>query len=387
MNALIARVCPCSLTGLTVAVLLAGVSLPLPAIGGDLTIKPVFTVGVGYDSNVFFQPSDPSDDYFGGVGVRVPAQYKIGPHSGLDAGYFAGGEWYRDLTELDRFPTRQSASIQYRYSDRKLTWGLGGSYSESQRPEEVFPESGVQFGRSQARSVGGNAFVDRKLTRRDNLALTYDYGRSLYLGDERSDSHTGTVTLGREFSRDSRLEVRYLVQYYAFHTDDGRDTSQAATVGWSKGLGSKTSLHLQAGARFGGGSTNPEAQASLTRQWRRSSLTASYSRTRTFVPGVAVRFADTDSASLAFTRQTRSFQFAVSPSYYRSRAEGRDFESFHGMVNTVYMFKRWLGVGANYLYTDQRPVEPRGEATSRHLARAALVVAPWGSSTGPQGLR
>ena len=384
MNALTARVSRRPATGLAAAGLVVGVLLPLPSSGGDLTVKPVFAVGVGYDSNVFVQPSDPSDDYFGSVGVRVPAQYKIGPHSGLDADYLAGGEWYQDLTELDKFPTRQSASIEYRYSARKLTWGLGGSYSESQRPEDVFPESGVQFGRGRASSVGGNAHIDRKLTRRDSLALTYNYGRSLYLEDERADSHLGTVTLAREFSHDSRLDVRYLVQYYVFQTDEGRDTSQAATVGWSKGLATNTSLRLRAGARFEGGSTSPEVEAALTRVWHRSSLTASYSRTRTFVP-TGVRFADTDWASLAFTHQTRALRLTVSPSYYRSRDEGRDYDSFHGTVSTVYMVKRWLGIGANYGYNYQRPVKPVGEATSHHFGRVGLVVAPWGT-TGVPGL-
>jgi hypothetical protein len=362
-----------------------GLWAPPSSGASDLSVRPIFATGVGYDSNVFLQPSGPTDDYFGTAAVQVPVAYKIGPRSGLTGNYLGVGEWYRDLTQLDKFPTRQSASVGYRYnSGRKLALGLGGSYSESQRPEEVFPESGVQFGRGRARSVGGNAFLDRKLTRRDSLGLTYSYGRSLYLEDERADSHTGTVTLGRELSHDSRLDVRYLVQHYAFHTDDGRDTSQAATVGWSKGLTSKTSLRLRAGARFVGGSTSPEAEASLTHGWRRSSLTASYSRTRTFVPA-GVRFADTDWASLAFTRHTRSFLFTVSPSYYRSRADGRDFDSFHGTANTVYMVKRWLGLGATYLYTNQRQVEPAGEATSRHLARVGFVVSPW-AGPEPQGL-
>ncbi len=365
--------------------LVVGLGASRGASGGDLSVKPVIAAGVGYDSNVFDQASDVSDDYLGTLGVRVPVEYKMGSHATLTGSYLGVQEWYRQLTQLDTFPARQLASATYLYnSGRKLTVGLGGTYSESRRPEEVFPQSGVQFGRSLARSVGGNAFLDRKLTRRDDLELNYNYGRSLYLEDERADSHTGMATLGRQFSQSFRLDVRYLVEYYTFPVDGGNDTSQAATLGWSQKVSRTISLKLRAGGRFVAGTTKPELEASLTREWRQSTLTASYNRTRTFVP-TSEHFADTDSAGLAFNHAGRALGFSASSDYYRSRSETQEYESFRGRVDTVYMLEHWLGLGVSYLYTHQRPMDSVGLATKRHLARVGFVVSPWGR-TEPRGL-
>jgi Putative beta-barrel porin 2 len=374
-------------TGIVPVWFLLGLGSAHLAGAGDFSVKPILSAGVGYDSNIFYQPSDPTDDYFGSVAVRVPVEYKISPHSGLTASYLGSGEWYRDLTQLDRFPTRQLGSLDYSYgSGRSLSLGLGGFYSESQRAEDVFPESGVQFRRGRARSAGGRASLSRKLTRREDLALTYNYGRSLYQDDQRADSHTGTASIARRISHDSRLDVRYLVQRYSFAADAGRDTSQSVTAGWSQRLWRNNSLKLRAGGRFVGGTTRPELEASLAHEWRRSTLTASYSRTRTFVP-TSDRFGDTDRADLAFTHQTRSFRFVASSAYYRTRSEARDtdYESVVGRVDAVYMMTRWLGLGATYRYTYQRPKEAAAIATTRHVGQFGFVVAPWGAQE-PHGL-
>jgi hypothetical protein len=363
---------------------LSALAAKVGAEGGDVSLKPVFFVGAGYDSNILIEPSDPESGYFGSLGAQIPFQYKIGPHSSLSANYFVLGQWYRDLRELDNFPEQQTASLGYQYQGRAWQLGLNGSYADSLQAADVFPVSGLAQGRQRVRSGGGGLNLGRKLGQFGSLAVTYHYSRSLY-SDQSTNLNEASLTLGRQFGRQTTLDVRYDIQRYAF-VDDTSDTWNTITGGWTQNFSPRTVFSLRAGARILGDSTKPDVNASLSQTWRRVSLSLSYAKTYSFVPE-AVRFTDVDSISLSLVYQGRALRLTLGTGYYRNRAEGQTANTYRGTFDLVYSFNRWLGIAATYFYTFQNEVETDQNDIRRQVARVNLVLSPWsprGVATPPR---
>lgn len=362
--------------------------LPAPLAAGQLSFKPVFTLEAAYDTNVFFTADDPQNDYFGSVGLDFPLEYRGSSRSSISLRYFAAGERYRELTQLDDFPIRQNASLAYSYApQRGWSLGLNGGYSESQRPEDVFPATGLDLGRRKSQSASGGASLGRTLGQYGKLDLGYSYSRALYLENETTDYQSGYASLGRSFGGRTRLDARYLYDRYGFE-DGTSDASHAATLGLTHSFSPRTSLSLRGGMRFAAGETNPEAEAALTHTWPRGSISLSYSHTRAFAPvrGGATSLSEVDRGGLSLSFQGRRHRVSLSPGYYRNRAETFESETWRGSFDAVYMVKWWLGLGAGYAYTFQRRLDEPRDETERHVGRVGLVIAPW-NVKDVQGLR
>ena len=359
--------------------------------------RPVFTLGGGYDSNAIFTPGDRSPgDFFGGVGVRAPLTGKLSERSSLSANYAATGEIYQDLHDLDRFPSSQNASLGWSYTSQGSNASLGATYSESRRPEDVFPQSGLGFLRGRARNLGANAGVGHRLGERGTFDLAYAYSRPIYetadTFEQRAEGHSATANLGRSLSATSTVGVRYQYQLY-LREDDPRDQSHVVGLALTRGFGRATRLSLFGGARFAGGETRPDGSISLSHAWRSSQLAATYTKSRSYIPTTG-GFSDTDNAGLTYSLTPRRFRLSFSAGYARNHFEeetdvlglGRDFDSYRGVLDTVYMLSRWLGLGATYQYIWQRSGNTDFDNRKRHLAQAGVVITPWNDKE-VQGLR
>jgi hypothetical protein len=366
---------PGRVAGLVAAALLAAAS----ASAGPFSLKPVFTLGAVYDSNVFFTDEDPQDDYFGSVVIDLPLEYKASPRSSLSARYLIGGEWYRTLKQLDNFPTRQDASLRYSYAPtRGWSFGLNGNYAESQRTQDVFPTSGVDLGRRKTETASGGASLGRTLGASGKLDLAYTYSRALYFEDETTGYHTGSATLGKQFGKRTKLDLRYVYDLYRFE-DDTSGTTHVGTFGLTHSFSSRTTLSLRGGMRFGGDDTSPEADVSLNHAWRRGSFSLFYGHTLSFVPvrGGQSSLSEVDRAGLGLNFQDRRYTVSFSGNYYRNRTDTFKTDTYRGSVNAVYLLKYWFGLGAAYEYSYQRLLsEPRADS-ERHMAQVGFVISPW----------
>ena len=360
------------------------------------TFRPVFSLGAGYDSNaVYVSGASSPGDYFGGLGVRAPLSGRLSQRTTISANYAINGEWYQDLETLNTFPSSQSAALSWSYADGEVTtFSLGGRYSMSRRPEEVFPDSGLAYLRGKTENLGGYTNFGRRLSERTRLTLGYNYERPLFEPTEgferQAQGHTGTASLGRDLKPGSSLAVRYKYQLYE-RPDLPRDESHVVGLAYTHAFGRSTTFSLFGGARFASGEVRPDAAASLGHAWRSSQITASYAKNRNYIPTTGT-FSDTDNAGLTYSFSQRRFRLTLFAGYSRNRFEdeffglNRDLDSYRGSLDTVYMIKHWLGLGATYQYNWQRSGDTDFDNRSRHLVQAGLVVAPW-SGTEAQGLR
>ena len=361
------------------------------------TFRPVFTLGAGYDSNALFAPGDNAPgDAFAAVGVRAPLTGKLSQRSTLTANYGLGGEFYQDLKNLDRFPSSQEASLGWSYTSPRSNALLGASYTESRRPEDVFPQSGLGFVRGTARNATANAGVGHKLSERTKLDLGYMYSRPFYETiagvPQEAQGHYATANLARVRNERNQIGLRYQYQLY-LRTDQPRDESHIVGLAFNKGFGRSTNLSLFGGARFAGGEVKPDATLTLGHAWRSSQLGIAYSKGRTYIPTTG-GFSDTDNASLNYTLGRKRFRFTLVGGYARNRLEeavdrlgrGNDFESFRGTADAAYKLRGWLGLGATYQYLYQRSENTNFGDRRRNLVQLGLVVTPWSGKDVP-GLR
>jgi hypothetical protein len=345
---------------------------------------------VGYDSNIFLLADDPISDWYWNVTIDLPFRYKLSRRSTLSLGYRAEGEWYSEqTTQLDDQPSRQNAGLSYAYgAERGFTFGLRGNYNESQRPEDVFTESGVDFGRSRARTASAGTSVGHSLGPRGRLSLDYNYSRALYREDENNELHIASAVLGRQFSRRTRLDLRYAYSRYLFSEADVSDevtrNSQVATLGIGQSFGRGTTLSAIGGIRFTDGNTTPEASVSLSKSWRGGSVSIFYAHTQAFVPSSNANGAlsEVDSAGAGVSLVGRRHRVSLSPSYYRNRIGDFNTETFRGVFDFVYKLSRWLGLGGNYQYTYQESSDLLRDKAKRQVARFNIVISPWADRAG-----
>jgi hypothetical protein len=389
-----ARMSPCGLLVLSVALVSA-----VPASAQDWNFRPVFIVGMGYDSNVVFTQGDVSaGDYFGGLGLRAPLSGRLSQKGTLSVSYTARCEWYQDFKGLDSCPSRQTALLGWSYAaGEKTSLGLGAGYTESTRPEEVFPESGIDYRRGETRNLTANASLTRRLGLLTNFDLSYTYGRPFYTPvgelERRAESHRAQANLRRNLWRQGSASLRYIYQHY-LREDLPDDSSHVLGLGLTQGLGRSTTLRVAADARWINGEVRtrirPQGDITLGHSWRYSQISLSYSKYRNYEL-TTEGFTDTDSIGVSYSITLRLFRLGAFAGYSRNRLElrgdpvilGRSLDTYHGNLELVRMFTRWLGLGATYRYTWQSAQVQGLEPRKRHLAQVGLVIAPWSVEAEP----
>jgi hypothetical protein len=390
-----ARLRRCLLLALSVASVSA-----VPASAQGWNFRPVFFVGAAYDSNVVFTQGGAlsAGDYFGYVGLRAPLNRRLSEKTSLAASYSATCEWYQDLEGLDSCPSRQFASIRWSWvAGEKTTVGLGAGYSESRRPEEVFPESGIDYLRGTTRNASATANLSRRLGQQTTLGLTYGYGRQLYEPVEQLESpaqtHRAGANLSRPLWRQGTASLSYTYQLYVLE-DKPDDSSHGVGLSLSQGLGKSTTLSVAAHARWVNGELRtrirPQGDIRLGHSWRRSQISLSYSKYRSYEL-LTAGFTETDSIRVAYSITLRWFRLGADAGYSRNRLENPadpselvgTVESYHGRLNLVRMVTRWLGAAATYRYTWQTDRGQLLEPRKRHLVHVGLVISPWSVEAEP----
>jgi hypothetical protein len=358
------------------------------------TFRPVFSLSAGYNSNILYTPGDVSPaDYFGGLGMRAPITAKLSQRSTLLAGYGITGVFYKDRTQLDKFPNTQNAWLRWNYASPRSHFALGAYYNESRRPEDVFPETGLGYLRGKTTQAGANASFDHRLGERGQLSLGYGYTRPFYETgldyQQQAQGNFATAGLSRVLNDRSQVSVRYQYQLYV-QTAVPRNQWQTVGLAFTRGFGRGTNLSLFGGAQFAGGEVRPTADVSLGHAWRSSLLSVVYRKGRNYIPTTG-GFSETDWAGISYLVTPKRFRLSLSAGYARNNyaepvgpalGQTQDFDSFQGTVDTVYMLGRRLGLGGTYSYVWQRSGNTNFDDRRRHVALVGLVITPWNPPGG-----
>jgi hypothetical protein len=265
----------------------------------------------------------------------------------------------------------------------------------------VFPETGLGYLRGKTTQAGANISFGHRLGERGHLDFAYGYSRPYYqtglqTGPDYQQQAQGNVaiaSLGRVLNARSQLSVRYQYQLY-LQTTSPRNQWQVVGLAFTRGFGRGTNLSVFGGPQFAGGEVRPAVNVSLVHDWRFSQISVVYSKARNYIPTTG-GFSETDVAGISYSVTQRRFRLNLYAGYARNNYEdqpdpslgqGPDFDSYRGILDTVYMMGRRLGLGGIYQYTSQRSGNTNFDHRTRHAVQVGLVIAPWNAHEA-QGLR
>jgi hypothetical protein len=345
-------------------------------------------MGVGYDSNVFAETGGATEDGFGRFLLQVPVEYRPSQRLGLAGRYSNMGEAYQTLSELDNPQARSSALVGLRWSARERTVvRLDAIYGETNRPAELFTDSGLEFGREHTTSRTASGHVEQRLGAHSKLDLGYTY-RLGNLGSVQDAFHGVVGNVSRRFSSRTELGLGWSLERHVSETAD-QDDSAVVSAGWNQDLSRRWFLSLSVGARLRDSSEiRPEGRAILS--WSRGSWSAQarYARSQSFVPrptDLAGRLNTSDTVGLTLTHASRRLRLSLNPTYYWTRSSSLDIEVGRALGEVTFMANRWLGLSTAYSYQRQVGTQivgasPQDASGSRGIAVVGILIAPWNRS-------
>jgi hypothetical protein len=297
---------------------LTGAQAPASA-QGAFKLDPLFQTALVYDSNPTFTPSGGSADFITRVTPGLEARY-LRPQLTISTRYTFDMERFTEHAELTRVDARQHAGLDVSYR-KGLRWTLAANaeLSKTSAPGELAPQTGLAFGRADARRIASRASVTHRMTARTTGSIGYSLAADSLEGGFASRTHGASFALDHRTSARGTSHVAYRAQDFAF--GDSSVVSHTLAGGWNRSIGPHLSFSLSAGPRLTGRSFAPEASASLGYQDSARELSIAYTRSQTTIiglPGVA----DTQSVTSSAAWIGRSLQLRVAPAFYRSDLSG-----------------------------------------------------------------
>jgi hypothetical protein len=363
-----------------------------------LTWNPVLTAAGASDSNVFGVAGSAQSDRFATVIVDVPLSYKPSAHFELRARYLDAAEWYQKHPELKDSQARSQGQVGMLLEPRKGTQlRLDGNYGETNRPSEVFTDTGSEFRRARAKTWAGSTGLTQGLGEHTTLALNYAYRTGKVAGLE-DRMHSVNASLMHHFSRRTELGLSWLFERRLSEAQERFD-SNVVTAVWNQEVSPRLSLALAGGVRlsstpfYGDALAQPEGRADLT--WHRAhwQVRTTYAHTLGYAPraaSLAQRVGTTDTASWTVSFANRRWRLSAGPLFYWTRNDSLDVRALRVQAQTDLMLADWLGLSASYGYQQQNGTIGFGDAVqgadaSRSVGRVGITLAPW-NRNGAEGL-
>jgi hypothetical protein len=358
-----------------------------------LSWNPVVTAAGASDSNVFGQLGKGSADRYATFILDVPIDYKPGVRLGLRGRYLDAGEAYQRHSELTNAQARQQGQLGLLFAPRQRTkLHLDGSYGQTNRPSEVFSDTGIEFGRERTTDYLATAGLNQGLSSRSTLNFEGLY-RVSRIGNIEDRSQAASASLLRNFSRRTALGLNWRFERRSSETHERFDSNIASAI-WNQEVSSRLSFSVSAGARIASDAkTRPEGHADVF--WRRThwEVQASYGHTLGYVPqrsDLPQRLGSADSTALMVRLKNRHWRLTAGPSWFWTRNDSLDLRVVRVLTQVDLMVADWLGLSASYAYQRQNGTLSSGASTAdaystRSVGRVGIVLAPW-NRHGAEGL-
>jgi hypothetical protein len=261
----------------------------LPAPAGAQTgpyVAPSVSLAGIYDSNPFLSRTQREADFI----LRLSPGIEAGHASerlSFRGGYVQDAEAYARHPELDSSRARQYATTDIRYeSTPQSTLAANASYTETLRPGELSPETGLEFGRKRAQRVSVAPSLNYRFDPVSVGAAAYAYTHDKLDGGVDTDTHTATLGVDRRLSPRDKATFGYAFHRFVFGDLQVTD-AHTVTAGDTHELTPRTSATLSAGPRFSEGTIRPEISALLRHRLQKGEVSLSYLRTQATAIGLA----------------------------------------------------------------------------------------------------
>lgn len=248
------------------------------------SVTPSVSLSQRHDDNLFSRPEAPARDWVTGLRPGV----LFGGRSQrwlLEAFYGQEAERYADHPRLDTASARQEASLRWESrATRTLDATLSASYLQTTTASELYPASGLDFGRLPARRLQVTPTLAQRLSRNTTLLADLTATRDQIVGASTFDSAVTGIRVDHRISPRTRLTVRGQARWYEPGEGVGL-TSQLLAVGYRQEIGRGLEVSVDAGPRLSRGELGAEWLGSLHSRGRRAEWAIEWGQGETPVVG------------------------------------------------------------------------------------------------------
>jgi predicted porin len=356
-----------------------------------VAVDPSIAISQVHDDNLFYSDQNPVSDMMLRVRPALGLQFKA-PRWSATASYELDNNRYATSSALNDARARQQALIDIHYQAAPgLTFGLNGTYTDTDTPAELNIDTSLATSRIRARQVSLQPTARFQITPRISArASTVSTTEKLANGSE-TRAQFQTVGIDRRMSPRDLLTVDYEQARYIFDFNSKMGTTRTYTAraGWIHDVGPLTQLTLQGGPRITDGIAAPELLASLTHRWQFTSIALAAQQTQTTVLGY-FGTVETRNVHATFTyTPTRSFTAYAAPAVFRSAQHDLEARVVRIALGARYAFTPLVGIDVAYSFDSQHgTIDPLrvNSGFSHHMLSVGLISRwkdPLGSTTVP----
>ena len=331
-----------------------------------------------YDSNPFLSGTPHRE---GDFIVRLSPGVEAGHRServAFQGSYVQDAEAYARNPELDSSRARQHAAAGVRYeATRQSTMAANATYTETLRPGELSPQTGLEFGRKRAELVTVTPSLNHRFDPVAAGAAAYAYTRDKVDGGLSTDTHTVTLGYDRKLAQRDKATFGYVFQRFVFGDVQVTD-AHVVTAGGTHDFTPRTSATLSAGPRFSEGTTRAEVSALLRYRLQKGDVSLSYLRTQVTAIGVAGPVNVESIGAAAVHSPVESLEIRAGASMATSTRGGFEATAYRMNLEARRRLTPDVSLVGSYEYNLQRgTLEAPGEGLMiRHVVLFAVAWSP-----------
>jgi len=340
-------------------------------------LSPVFSTTEVYDSNLFSSPTATSGDFITRVSPGVEGEYRS-PRFSVLGRYVFDLERFAAHPELTTADGGQHASIDLRTSrSRRLSFAVDAAVQRTRTPGEFSAGTGLTLGRAPAEHVEVHPAIVRQVNPVTEATIDYTLTDERLAGGIATRAHRAAVEIDRHVSRRDVVDLTYGVRMFFFDADD-RLTSHAVSIGWSREISRQAHVELRGGPVLTAGRQAPEVLARMRYRPGPSELSISYARTQTTLIGFA-GILDTQSITASAGCMLRPrLQIRITPGVFRTSSDAGRADAARLAFEAERPMSGRFSLRATYEANFQRGSltgAPSAASISRHLVQLSVVAA------------
>lgn len=342
---------------LIVAVLI----LPLEALAEHrLAIEPSIEVTEVHDDNLNFSDEEPLRDRIRRITPNLALRFDS-PRWSARGTYGLDSEQFSVHSGLDNDRARERALIGIQYqTGSRLTLSLNGAYMNTDTLAELNAQTGLGGSRVQGRQLSISPSALFRISPRVTASASASSTSTEVENSIGQRAQVQTIGVERQVTPRDLLRVDYQHSEVVFDAETTQSmNSHTVLAGWSRDLGARTHLMLQAGPRITDGSASADLSASLSHDWRFSSIAISLLRSETTVIGI-VGTVETQSLQARFLYvPNRRLTAYAAPGLIRSTQDQLQGTVYRVSLGARYAVTPLVGVDVAYnLDTQNGAIDP-----------------------------
>jgi hypothetical protein len=344
--------------------------VPAPPKQNGAFFVPMLTLSEALDDNLFFTQF-PEADFVTRVGLGLQTGYRSTRFT-IDAQGSRAADFFGRHPDFDTMNGRSFAQLSMdAQATKSLTLSLFAGYIDTKTPSELNVFSGLALGRSLATRKSVTPLLAYRISSLSTFTGAFSKAHET-LDGRIADTQTWTASLDRRMSKRDTLALRYERRLFDFSGGDKTEhsTADVVTFGWIGDVSPRAIVLLRAGPRFAKGAVTAEVLASMKRRMKRGLLTVTYAKSQATTLG---KTGALDTQSLVATvvlRLARNLEIGTGPGLYHNSLRGKSLSAMRLNLEALWHFSPWFHLGAGFAFDLQQP----DFDASGHIRRSALNV-------------